>query len=218
MGDEFGAIARDKPRIRKIYHETKHKMDKYPYLYEGFTTINDFRRYYCPEEVLATGRPLDCNEIPSIDDGNLAHRFEQFVRDYSGLDPFDVHLNMQIGNLVFATGEPFPVTNIYNATDAERGWAAVARERGVTIPDGEMKHGRKITRRFDVGRVSVDAKRKICAMLALDYCCLNMNLPEECSGGDDDSDDAVYCAMEPRDEATMQYSLTDLVIHPWRDP
>ncbi len=65
-------------------------MDKYPYLYEGFDTIEDFRTYYCPEEILETGRFLDCNLIPSIDDGNLAHRFEQFVRDYSGLDPFDV--------------------------------------------------------------------------------------------------------------------------------
>ena len=85
-----GSIVRDKPRVRKWYLENKYRMDKYPYLYEGFETIEDFRTYYCPEEILKTGRFLDCNLIPSIDDGNLAHRFEQFVRDYGGLDPFDV--------------------------------------------------------------------------------------------------------------------------------
>lgn len=88
MGE--GSIVRDKPRVRKMYLESKHRMDKYPYLYAGMQTIEEFRKYYCPKEVLATGRFLDCNNIPSIDDGELAGRFEQFVRDYSGLDPFDI--------------------------------------------------------------------------------------------------------------------------------
>ena len=85
-----GPIVRDKPRVRKAYFEIKWKVDKYPYLYEGLENIHDFRLMYCPVEILNTGKFLDCNLIPSIDDGNLAHRFEQFVRDYSGLDPFDI--------------------------------------------------------------------------------------------------------------------------------
>ena len=88
MGE--GHIVRDKPRVRKAYYENKWKVDPYPYLYEGFETIHDYRLLYCPEEVLNTGKFLDCNEIPSNDDGALAHRFEQFTRDYTGLDPFDI--------------------------------------------------------------------------------------------------------------------------------
>jgi len=214
-----GPIVRDKPRVRKAYFDNKYKVEKYPYLYEGFTTIDHFRKMYCPEELLAIDRPLDCNLVPSIDDGNLAHRFEQFVRDYSGLDPFDVHLNLQMSNLVFPTGEPFPVTILYNSTEAEKGWQEVAKQRGLTIPDGEMTHGRKITRRFNVSKVSDATKRKICGILALDYCCLNIELPLECRGDDNgEEDEAVYCAMERRNVETMKYALEPLVIHPWRDP
>lgn len=87
---EKGPIVRDKPRVRQQYINNKYKVDPYPYLYEGFNTIDDFRLLYCPKEVLKSQHFLACNEIPSIDDGSLAHRFEQFVRDYSGLEPFDI--------------------------------------------------------------------------------------------------------------------------------
>ena len=125
-------------------------------------------------------------------------------------------LNLQISNLVFPTGEPFPITTLYNATEAEKGWQEVASQRGVKIPDGEMTHGRKITRRFNVSKVSNDTKRKICRILALDYCCLNIELPEVCR--EDDEDEAVYCAMERRNERTMKYALEPFVIQTWKDP
>ena len=116
-------------------------------------------------------------------------------------------------------GEPFPVTAIYNSTEAEKGWQEIASSKGVTIPDGEMTHGRKITRRFNVTKVSDDAKRKICRILALDYCCLNIELPDICRGDDGDQDgDAVYCAMQKRNEKTMKYALQKFVLYPWKDP
>jgi len=212
-----GPIVRNKPRIRQQYIKSKYKVERYPYLYEGIKNIEDFRLMYCPKDLLDDRRPFDCNEVPSIDNGTLTHRFEQFVRDYSGLNPFDVHLNLQIGNLVFPTGEPFPVTTLYNATDAEKGWQQVARQRGLEIPDGEMVHGRGKTRRFNVGMVTDATKRKICRILALDYCCFNMELPKECKGNKNEDDD-VYCAMERKNDKTMEYALTSLVIHTWSDP
>ena len=196
MGD--GEIVEDKPKMKKWYHKAKHKMDKYPYLYEGMTTITDFRKLYCPEYVLERGHGFKkCNTVPSIDDGTLTKRFEQFVRDYDGLDPFDVHLHLQVSNLVYGpTGEPLPVTALYNASNAEREWQNVAKSRGVTIPDGDITHGRKISRRFNVDLVTNGTKRKICRLLALDYCCLNMKLPKVCENGsngakEDDGDDNV---------------------------
>jgi len=215
----YGPIVRDKPRMKKQYFDNKYKWKKYPYLFEGIDTIAAYRELYCPKEVLATGQFLDCNDIPSIDDGNLAHRFEQFVRDYTGLDPFDVHLNLQISSLVFQTGEPFPITTLYNATEAEKGWQEIASANGVTIPDGEMTHGRKITRRFNLDKVLDTTKRKVCRILALDYCCLNIELPPVCrESKDGKEDDAVYCAMEKRNDETMEFSLEPLVIQTWSDP
>ncbi|KAL7530859.1 hypothetical protein ACHAXR_007350 [Thalassiosira sp. AJA248-18] len=213
-----GPIVDDKPRVRQAYLDNKYRVEKYPYLFKGFETIQDFRRLYCPREILATGRFLDCNLVPSIDDGNLAHRFEQFLRDYSGLDPFDIHLNLQISSLVFPTGEPLPMTTLYNSSEAEKGLQEVASERGVEIPDGDMTHGRKITRRFNVNKVSDATKRKICRILALDYCCLNIELPPLCREDEAGGDETVYCAMEKRDEESMEYALEPLVIQAWKDP
>ena len=250
-----GPIVDDKPRVKKAYLDNKWKVDKYPYLYEDMDDIGDFRIKFCPSELLRRGRFLECNNVPSIDDGDLASRFERFVRDYSGLDPFDIQyvthhlspvlrmraahgessfpffffsfstcrsrsLNLQVSNLVFTTGEPFPFTALYNSTEADKGWQEIARQRGVEILDGEMTHGRKISRRFDLGMVSVATKRKICRILALDYCCLNIELPGECSsvGENDDDGEAVYCAAERRNDETMEHALESMVIHPWRDP
>ena len=197
MGE--GEIVADKPRVKKWYHENKWKVDKYPYLYEGMQTISDFRQFYCPAEILKKGKGQKCNEVPSIDDGTLTHRFEQFVRDYDGLEPFDVHLHLQVSNLVFGgTGEPLPVSRLYNATNAEKAWQEIAHSRGVEIDDGDITHGRKITRRINVDMVSKETKRKICKLLALDYCCLNMKLPEVCIANGNNSE-GVYCKMKETD-------------------
>ena len=85
-----GPIVDDKPRVKQSYLDNKYKVDKYPYLYAGMKGIRDFQRKYCPKRILKRGNALACNDVPSIDDGDLARRFEKFVRDYSGLDPFDI--------------------------------------------------------------------------------------------------------------------------------
>jgi isopentenyldiphosphate isomerase len=56
-------------------------------------------------------------------------------------------------------------------------------------------------------------KKKICHLMGLDYCCLNIQLSIECDD-DDDVDDTVYCTMEQRHETNMKYALTPwLYIH-----
>ena len=94
MGDANGSIVHDKPKVRDMYLNTKYKMDKYPYLYEGMNTIEEFRPYYCPMEILHEGLFLHCDDLESIDNGTLAERFTNFVMDYSGLDPFDIQLRI----------------------------------------------------------------------------------------------------------------------------
>mmetsp|Transcript_24845 Transcript_24845/g.49508 ORF Transcript_24845/g.49508 Transcript_24845/m.49508 type:complete len:424 (-) Transcript_24845:3-1274(-) len=207
-----GPIVADKPRVKKWYFENKYKVEKYPYLYEGLPTIGHFRKVYCPPDELSIS-PLACNDVPSIENGTLAHRFERFVRDYDGREPFDVHMNLQVSNLVWGvTGNPLPVTKLYNATEADKGWLDIAHEKGVHIPDGQLTHGRRITRRFNVSKVSDATKRKICRLMALDYCCLNFELPEVCRTADDD--EAVFCALDkiPKREGDKIDIFDELVI------
>ena len=207
-----GVIVENKPRVKAWYHENKYRVDAYPYLYEGLQNIQQFREIYCPPEVLEKAF-LDCNEVPSIENGTLAHRFEQFVRDYDGRNPFDVHLNLQVANLVYgSSGKPLPITALYNATGAEKGWEEIAREKGVEIPVDGLTHGRKITRRFNVSLVADTTKRKICRLLALDYCCLNLPLPEVCTMGGEE--ERVFCALEKvKNEGAEQ-----IAIQPWDNP
>jgi len=206
-----GELVRNQPGLREHYQTVKYKVDKYPYLYEGMKEINDFRKMYCPKEVLDTGVFLNCEEYDSIDDGRLLNRFEQFVNDYNGIEPFDIHLSMQVTNLIYDTGEPLPISTLYNASDAEKGWQEVARQHGVTIPDGELTHGRHQSRRFDVSKVSEATQHKICQILALDYCCLNFKLPKVCG------DVGLYCSLEQMEGKRMWKNddSLNLVIRPW---
>jgi hypothetical protein len=215
-----GPIVDDKPRVKAQYYDNKWKMDVYPYLYTNMSSIDDYRSYYCPSTILQQGRYFDCNTVPSIDTGELLGRFTKFVTDYNGTYPFDIHLNLQVSNFIYPNGSPMPLTRIYNSNETEAGWVHIGNTVGVShIPIDEMTHGRKISRRFNISDVSRNTKRKICHLMALDYCCLNIQLPIECDNNDDadNDDDTVYCTMEQRHETNMEYALTSLVIYPWQD-
>ena len=209
MGE--GEIARKQPNLRLQYLSVKYKVDKYPYLYEGMKEMNDYRKMYCPKEVLDTGVYMECDDYDSIDDGRLLKRFEQFVHDYDGIEPFDLHLNMQTTTLIYESGKPLPITTLYNASEAVKDWQEIASQKGVTISDGEMKHGRHQSRRFNVSKVSEDTQQKICKILALDYCCLNFKLPEVCD------DVGLYCSLEQMEGQRMwkKDDSLNLVIRPW---
>lgn len=85
------------------------------------------------------------------------------------------------------TGLPLNVTYIYNTTDSEGGWRDLARrflgDDSALARNGEgVIAGRSYPRRFDAGRVSDGAKRRVCELTLIDYCCLNFPLPAACAG------------------------------------
>ena len=189
-------FAKTSPGLAKVYTSNKHKVDPYPYLYKGMQTIDDFRRLYCPHELLQQSY-AKCVDAATIDEGNLTSRFEQFVRDYDGREPFDNHLKLQVAFLVYnsrSNGEPLPISAIYNASEAEKGWTAISSDHGVEIPKDGMVYGRKNARRFNMNLVSNATKQKICQISALDYCCLNVELPGVCRSKQGDED--VVCVLE----------------------
>lgn len=222
MGPWWGTdnFAQEKPGLHKAYMSNRHKVEPYPYLYEDMKEIYDYRKMYCPRDVLDE---LDgyskCVNIDTIDDGNLTRRFEQFVHDYDGTKPIDNHLRLQIAFLVYnsrSNGAPLPVSAIYNASDAHGEWAAIAHEKGVIVANDEMTHGRKTPRRFNLSLVTNATKQRICQLLALDYCCLNMELPEVCRLGDED-ENAIFCTLEEKDVKDQIGRLSNkLVIQSYR--
>jgi hypothetical protein len=195
------------PEMAKNYAKNRHRLDRYPYLYEGIRTYEDYSRLFCrPGGEGAPGdvrRAADAGAGAAACDGaraapppvglTLTGRFERFVRDYDGTDPFDVHLGCQVPHLADGrNGRPLPMTVLYNASEAERGWRDIADALGVEIPEGGLKVVRNAPRRFDPSRVANRTKQKICRILALDYCCLNIELPEVCRMREGEG---VYCAV-----------------------
>jgi len=215
FGPWFGTF-KNRPMMVKAYHANKHRVDPYPYLYEGLETLKDYRALYCPSEILANkslNHENECNFYNSVDDGTLRGRFEQFVKDYNGTNPFDVHLVHQVTQLVDSkSGEMLPVTVLYNSSRASAELRSIAKAKGVKIPEDGLEAGRVRKRKFDIGSVSVETKRKICRLMALDYCCLNIELPEVCGG---DLEEAPYCKMDFVEE---RHDKRQLKIRPWDDP
>lgn len=204
IGPWMGDKEMTPPKMNQWYEANKHKvLDRYPYLYEGMESMTDYRRLYCPRELLEGYKEHKCDEVPSIDvNGTLARRFEKFVRDYDGLHPWDVHLNLQVSHLVFGmSGDPLPMTRLYNGSDVTREWRSIAHTKGVEINDGDIPRGRQRPRRFNVDLISDGTKRKICNMMALDYCCLNIKLPTVCEVAEEGNTDAnnVFCKMRELD-------------------
>ncbi len=197
------------PRAAEHYAENRHRLDKFPYLYEGIRTYEDYSRLFCrpgggrmggkaPNDDVrrrsAAAEESACDGVRNASAGlTLAERFERFVRDYDGSDPFDSHLSCQVPYLADGRdGAPLPVSALYNASEADGGWRDIARDMGVEIPEGGLRVVRGAPRNFDLSKVTDRAKRKICRILALDYCCLNFELPEVCRVGEGEG---VYCAV-----------------------
>jgi hypothetical protein len=191
-----GRLVENRPGEVKGYHKTKHKVEPYPYLYAGMKTYDDYRDKFCDK-----GSDKECKTAETIDDGDLTRRFEMFVNDYSGTDPFDVHLSMQVPFLAIAeTGDPLPISVLYNASYAERDWLSIAKQNGVDVPADTLVHGRKTPRRFNMSLVTDATKKKICKILMLDYCCLNLELPDVCkyNMSEEEANGLLSCSMETR--------------------
>lgn len=202
-----GRLVKNRPGEKKGYHKNKHKLDPYPYLYEGMKTYDEYRDKFCDK-----GSDKECKTVDTIDDGDLTRRFEQFVHDYSGLDPFDVHLSLQVPFLTDSdTGNSLPISMLYNATNADADWSRIASVNDIQVPDDGLIHGRKSPRRFNVSLVTDETKRKICKILMLDYCCLNLELPEVCNYelSQEEANGAFSCAIESRSNS--------FYISPWNN-
>lgn len=181
------------------------KSHPFPYLFDNIHSYRDYEDVFCKRK-----NRKDCIFGETQEDGTLTTRFERFVSEYDGRDPFDVHLTLQTPMLSSEDGAPLHITQIYNTTDSEGGWKRISKQfhgENTTLgqKDGDVIAGRSYPRRFNSDLVSVNTQRRICELVLLDYCCLNLPLPEVCRGkhyhqsSDDGSKRELFCVFSPRD-------------------
>lgn len=187
--------------VRTFKWETKARTgtlpNKFKFIHEGINSYQDYEDIFCPPET----RPkrgnvhLQCNQVPSRENGTLVARFERFAQLWDGVYPFDVHLKLQAPLLSdITTGDPFPIDVIYNTTVAAKGWREVATSKGLAFPK-ELKKARGYPRRLNLTKVTDAAKLRICKIVTVDNCCFNLPLPDVCA--QNDAADS-FCALERR--------------------
>ena len=192
----------------------------YPFIYTNITTLAEYRNIYCPLELIPSYiREEKMNNTQAFilwrtkqqtkENGTLALRFEQFVERYDGLNPYDIHLHLQVPHISNKyTGRPRRVDEIYS-TDSNNtisNWEYIVKKHGRSLPEEENEsfNARSAPRRFKTSLVSNETKQKICRISAIDYCCLNIALPTECS------DIGIHCSL---DQNKLGFQ-----IQPWQHP
>mmetsp|Transcript_15869 Transcript_15869/g.34179 ORF Transcript_15869/g.34179 Transcript_15869/m.34179 type:complete len:174 (-) Transcript_15869:71-592(-) len=129
----------------------------------------------------------------------------------SRMNVFICSLTLQVPMMSMTNGRPLHMTQIYNTTDSEGGWKHIAKQflgEGGFGKKGKEKSdviaGRSYPRRFNSGLVSVETQRRICELSLLDYCCLNLPLPDVCKGqhyfaaGNDAVRRELFCVLDKK--------------------
>lgn len=173
----------------------------FPYIYDGIHSYSEYEDVFCPPSTRENkSSRKECIFKPSAENGTLASRFEKFVRDYDGRDPYDIHLVLQVPFLSSPNGIAFHVTQIYNTTDSESGWKRIAKQflgSEDVIETGKVIEGRSYPRRFNSKLVSEATQQRICELTLIDYCCLNLPLPEVCRGKHYDTNSKeLFCTID----------------------
>ncbi|CAK9016516.1 Hypothetical protein SCF082_LOCUS13232, partial [Durusdinium trenchii] len=109
--------------------------------------------------------------------------FEDFMELYDGKHVFDIHLNLQTIMLWdFTRRVPVPVKHMMHTENITKEIYELASRAGFgPLPKEALElHSYKGKRRFNTTLVKVPTVQKVCRLMALDYCCLNYELPPEC--------------------------------------
>ena len=99
---------------------------------------------------------------------------------------------------------------VYNTNTAATigNWEYVVNWYGQSLPTDGVFDSRSVPRRFNTSLVSISTKQRICQQSAIDYCCLNMELPPECN---DNEKVEIHCSLDHN-------KLGEFRIQPWQQP
>jgi Sulfotransferase family len=142
--------------------------------------------------------------------------FLQFVEDYDAAMPFDGHLRLQTPRLMRNGGRAFELDTILDTHEMDEHWISIAKRVHAPIPKALHAYSRGTL--LNVTMIVRTARRKMCQLSALDYCCLNYPLPPECMPRQDDNgkevEDIVQCRWIMKPGYSNQLLIEDVSPYP----
>lgn len=107
--------------------------------------------------------------------------FTTFVEDYDGENVFDRHLNSQTIKLWDPYGSGMAKYNvIMESSNLTSDLADLATLVGAPAYSKDVRARSRVSDRIDMDALPDQTIQKICRLFALDYCCLNYELPKAC--------------------------------------
>ena len=142
----------------------------------------------------------------------LMGALEQFMKVYDGRVPFNGHLRLQVPRLYNPkTRRTIPLDAVFDTTTMQQNFEALAERVHAVRPEKVIRAYDRGDRRINMTSVSLDARREICQLAAIDYCCLNYALPPECQG-------TVQCQWIHKPEITEDLLIDTISPYPPRAP
>mmetsp|Transcript_709 Transcript_709/g.1086 ORF Transcript_709/g.1086 Transcript_709/m.1086 type:complete len:428 (+) Transcript_709:181-1464(+) len=112
----------------------------------------------------------------------LMDSYEKFVRGYKDFNAYDLHVHLQVPYLT-ERSEKHQFDYIFDVTNMTDELNYVMRRLGRKQPIQKILSKRvALSAKSSTINVSRATAEKVCRINALDFCCLNMKLPEECIG------------------------------------
>mmetsp|Transcript_17058 Transcript_17058/g.33286 ORF Transcript_17058/g.33286 Transcript_17058/m.33286 type:complete len:378 (+) Transcript_17058:32-1165(+) len=151
-----------------------------------------YERIFCgPDADLPRrGQKKPCDQVLTRETGELAHRFERFVKAWDGT-MFEQHLGFQAPVLSSNDGKPFRLDFIGDTKHTDEHWQQIGKH--LNVPKVEVIRGRAYPRRMNITYIQTETYERICRLAAIDFCCLNFELPPQCANA------GVSCEWEEHD-------------------
>lgn len=133
-------------------------------------------------------------QLLETDEGNqvATGALQQFILEYDGTEPLDGHMALQISRFACqTTGRTRRMEAVFDTLSIDQEFQNLANLVGA--PQPEILHAHERRRSIDATNLTLKERQRLCQFVALDYCCLNYELPEECK-------DAVQCQWTQRPE------------------
>lgn len=132
---------------------------------------------------------LTLKDLYETDDGSAAFMYaiEKFMKTYDGRVPFNGHLRLQLPRLYNPKSQrTIPLDAVFDTKTMQQNFEALAQQVDATKPEEVIRAYDRGDRRINMTSLSMASRREICQLAAIDYCCLNYELPPEC-------EDSVQC-------------------------
>jgi Sulfotransferase family len=112
----------------------------------------------------------------------LTKTLQNFIMDYDAYLPFDGHLRLQLPRLAnLQTGRTLPLDAVFDTETLDEDFQKLAALVNAPPLETTRVHERPKEHKINTDPLTTEARRKICQLVGIEYCCLNYKMPEECN-------------------------------------